>query len=97
MYKLCPPKSWQGSKFIDNWRHRPEQILAVGDLVLVATRASAFYVFDRLQHEILRRFDVAPVTSLLGIFPPPPPHTHITYIQSDLLLKSGISHYFTIG
>ena len=56
----------QGSKFIDNWHHRPEQILAVGDLVLVATRASTLYVFDRERHDITRRFDVDPVSSLLG-------------------------------
>ena len=58
--------SIQGSKFIDNWHHRPEQILSVGDLVLVATRASTLYVFDRDQHCIVRRFDVSPVSSLLG-------------------------------
>lgn len=58
--------STQGSKFINNWHHRPEKILPVGNLVLVATRASALYVFDRQQHEVLRKFDITPIISLLG-------------------------------
>ena len=56
----------QGSKFIDNWHHRPEKILPVGDLVLVATKGSALYIFDRQQHDVMRKFDVTPVISLLG-------------------------------
>lgn len=64
---LCVFLYDQGSKFINSWHNRPEQILPVGELVLVATRASALYVFDRQQHEVLRKFDVTPVISLLGI------------------------------
>jgi hypothetical protein len=55
----------RGSKFINDFHHRPEQILPVGDLVLVATKASALYVFDRQRHEVLRKFDVTPIISLL--------------------------------
>ena len=34
--------------------------------MLVATKASALYVFDSQQHAVLRKFDVTPILSQLG-------------------------------
>ena len=51
---------------MDSWRKRPEQMLAVGDCVVVATKGSALFVFDANSARLLRKFDVAPMTKLLG-------------------------------
>lgn len=55
----------EGSIFMDSWRKRPEQMLAVGDCVVVATKGSALFVFDANSARLLRKFDVAPMTKLL--------------------------------
>ena len=51
---------------MDSWRKRPEHMLAVGDCVVVATKGSALFVFDAKSARLLRKFDVAPMTKLLG-------------------------------
>ena len=53
---------------MDSWRKRPEQMLAVGDCVVVATKGSALFVFDANSARLLRKFDVAPMTKLLGTY-----------------------------
>ena len=63
MYVLS---SLKGSKFMDTWHHRPEQILPIGDLVIVATKGPALYIFDAKTATLQRKFDVTPITSMLG-------------------------------
>lgn len=56
----------QGSIFLDKWRKRPDQILSVGDVVVVATKGSSLFVFDAKSAQFVRKFDVFPSSQLLG-------------------------------
>ena len=56
----------QGSIFLDKWRKRPDQILSVGDVVVVATKGSSLFVFDAKSAQLVRKFDVFPSSQLLG-------------------------------
>ena len=56
----------QGSVFLDGCRKNPDKILPVGGVVLVATEGSALFVYDAKSARLLRKFDVYPVTQLLG-------------------------------
>ena len=40
----------------------------MGKLVLVATKGSSLYIFDKQRHNILRKFDVTPIITLLGVY-----------------------------
>lgn len=58
--------SSQGSIFLDGHKRSPELILPVGEVVVVSTNGSMFYVFDAQSALELRRFDVTSITKPLG-------------------------------
>ena len=52
---------------VDSSRKRPEKIIPIGGLVVVAAKGSALYIFDAKSTRLVRKFDVTPIIRLLGM------------------------------
>ena len=57
----------QGSRFLNTWKYPPDHILPLGDVVAVSTKGSTLFIFDAESANILRKFDVYPITKQLDI------------------------------
>ena len=55
----------QGSRFLNVEHFPPDQILPLGDVVAVAAKGSAVFLFDAESTNFLRTFDVHPMTKNL--------------------------------
>lgn len=75
----------QGSIFLDRRRKRPEQIITLGNnMVVVTTKGSVLFVYDAKSAppQLVRKFDVFSATQLLGKDPQylPPLRTAYKYL-----------------